>query len=139
MEKLPFYLNSKTSKFHWQTISASHSEAAFRRCSSKHLCSYLFLLNFIKKRLQHRCFHENIAKFLRKAFFIEHYRWLLVAYHYLSKLILRRTFSYFLYFNLSQHATQRRSRSQMFFKIGVFKIFCKFGRKYLCWNLYLIQ
>ena len=28
--------------------------------------------NFIKKRLQRRCFLMNIAKFLRTAFFIEH-------------------------------------------------------------------
>ena len=27
---------------------------------------------FSKKRLQHRCFFVNIAKFLRTAFFIEH-------------------------------------------------------------------
>ena len=26
------------------------------------------------------CFHVNIAKFLRKAFFIEHSRWLLLAF-----------------------------------------------------------
>ena len=32
--------------------------------------------NFIKKRLQHRCFPVNIAKFLRTAFFIEHIQWL---------------------------------------------------------------
>ena len=31
--------------------------------------------NFIKKRLQHRCFP---AKFLRTPFFIEHVRWLLL-------------------------------------------------------------
>ena len=34
--------------------------------------------DFIKKRLQHRCFPVNIAKFLRTAFFIEHLRWLLI-------------------------------------------------------------
>ena len=28
--------------------------------------------NFIKRRLQHRCFPVNIAKFSRTAFFIEH-------------------------------------------------------------------
>ena len=31
--------------------------------------------NFIKKRLQHRCFPVNIAKFLRITFFIEHVCW----------------------------------------------------------------
>ena len=32
--------------------------------------------NFIKKRLQHRCFPVNIAEFLRIAIFIEHIWWL---------------------------------------------------------------
>ena len=35
--------------------------------------------NFIKKRLQHKCFSVNITKFLRAASFIEHLRWLLFA------------------------------------------------------------
>ena len=34
--------------------------------------------NIIKKRLQHRCFPVNIAKFLRTAFSTEQLRWLLV-------------------------------------------------------------
>ena len=34
--------------------------------------------NVIKKRLQHRCFPVNIAKFLRTVFFIEYLRWLLL-------------------------------------------------------------
>ena len=34
--------------------------------------------NFIKKRLQHRCFPVNIAKFLRTSFFTEYLRWLLL-------------------------------------------------------------
>ena len=33
--------------------------------------------NFIKKRLQHRCFPVNIAKFLRTAYFKDLLRWLL--------------------------------------------------------------
>ena len=36
--------------------------------------------NFIKKRLQHRCFPVNLTKFLRSAFFIEH----LLFYEYLA-------------------------------------------------------
>ena len=50
----------------------------------KHLCWSLFLIrlqafqdcNFIKMRLQHRCFPVNIAKFLRTTFFIKHVKWL---------------------------------------------------------------
>ena len=34
--------------------------------------------NSIKKKLQHRCFPVNIAKFLRTAFFTEQLRWLLL-------------------------------------------------------------
>ena len=41
-------------------------------------CVGLKACNFIKKRLQHKCFPENIAKFLRTTFFIEHLWWLLV-------------------------------------------------------------
>ena len=35
--------------------------------------------NFIKKKLQHRCFPVNIAKFFKDSFFIEHIRWLLLS------------------------------------------------------------
>ena len=34
--------------------------------------------NSVKKKLQHRCFPVNIAKFLRTAFFTEQLRWLLL-------------------------------------------------------------
>ena len=52
--------------------------------TGKHLCWSLFLIklqvlacDFIKKRLQHRCFPVTIAKFLGAAFFKEHLQWLL--------------------------------------------------------------
>ena len=42
--------------------------------------------NFMKNRLQHRCFPVNIAKFLRTAFFTEHFRWLFLYFrHYSSR------------------------------------------------------
>ena len=75
--------------------------AAFNVMSYSH--ENTFLINFIKKRLQHRCFPVNDL------------------YHFLSKL-LRRPFGYFPCFNPSQQATQRSSRLQMFFNKGV----CKF-------------
>ena len=40
--------------------------------TGKHLWWRLFLINFIK-RLQHRCFPANIAKWLSAAFYIEHF------------------------------------------------------------------
>ena len=39
----------------------------------KHLCCRYFLINFNKKRLQHRCFPVNVAKCLSTAFHIEIY------------------------------------------------------------------
>ena len=34
--------------------------------------------NFIKKRLQDRCFSTKFAKFLRTLFFAEHLQWMLL-------------------------------------------------------------
>ena len=53
--------------------------------TGKHLSWSLFLSKPIKKKLQHRRFLLNNAKFSRAAFFIEHIRWLF--------LYLRITFS----------------------------------------------
>ena len=41
--------------------------------TGKHLCWRFILINFIKKRLQHRCFPANIAKCLSTALYIEHF------------------------------------------------------------------
>ena len=43
------------------------------------LTAFNFTLPSSQKRLQHKCFPENIAKFLRTAFFIQHLRWLLLS------------------------------------------------------------
>ena len=48
--------------------------------TGKYLCWSLFLINFIKKKLHHRCFPVNIATFLRKVFFIEQCQWLFLAF-----------------------------------------------------------
>ena len=79
----------------WTTLSIrfSYAEAVVRRCSvhkgvlksftkftEKHLCQSVFLnkvaglrpLTFLKKRLWHRYFLVNFAKFLRAPFFTEH-------------------------------------------------------------------
>ena len=58
------------------TSSSRHSQMFFKLgaltnfgiFTGKQLCRSLFLI----KRLQHRCFFVNTAKFLRIAFFIEH-------------------------------------------------------------------
>ena len=40
--------------------------------TGKHLVWRFFLINFIKKTYQHRCFSVNVAKYLSTAFYIEH-------------------------------------------------------------------
>ena len=80
------------------------TEAVARRCSVKKVfleislnsqentcarVSFLIMLQasglrpatLLKKRLWHRCFPVNFAKFLRTSFFIEHLWWLLLYWH----------------------------------------------------------
>ena len=55
----------------------------FSNFTGKHLCQSLFSnkvaglkpATLLKKRLLHRAFPVNFAKFLRTPFFIEHLRW----------------------------------------------------------------
>ena len=54
-------------------MKISALESLFKKVASLNAC------NFIKKSLQHRYFPVNIAKFLRKSFFIEHLWWLLLT------------------------------------------------------------
>ena len=58
----------------------------FAKFTGKHLCQSLFFnkvagrpATLFKKRLWHRSFRVNFAKFLRTHFFIEHLRWLLLV------------------------------------------------------------
>ena len=78
----------------WILVRSSHPELFCRKgvlrksekFTGKHLCQILFLNKvaglqhkaciFIKKRLWHRYFHVNFAKFLRRHFLIEHFWWL---------------------------------------------------------------
>ena len=52
--------------------------------TGKHLCQSLFFSKIVKRRkklkkkLWHRCFPLNFAKFLRTSFLTEHLRWLLL-------------------------------------------------------------
>ena len=53
-----------------------------QRCSVKKVfCNKVeaWACNFIKKRLWHRCFPVNFAKFRRTPFLTEHLRWLLLT------------------------------------------------------------
>ena len=77
--------------------------------------------NFIKKRLQHRCFLVNIAKFIRTAFCMKHIRWLLL-------------FLKDIHFQESKEKTTvlyRSSRPEGFCKKGVLRNFAKFTGEHL--------
>ena len=53
----------------------------FSKFTGKHLCQSLFFNkvdSLLKKRLWHRCFPVNFAKFLRTPFLKEHLSWLLL-------------------------------------------------------------
>ena len=58
----------------------------FAKFTGKHLCRTLFFTKvaglrpttLFKKRLWHRCFPVDFAKFLRAPFLTEHLRWLLL-------------------------------------------------------------
>ena len=60
----------------------------FAKLTGKHLCQSLFFnkvaglrpATLLKKKLWHRCFPVNFAKFLRTTFFIEHLWWLLLKF-----------------------------------------------------------
>ena len=60
--------NSRSQMFY--KIDALKNLAIF---TGKHLCWRFFLINFIKKRLQHRCFPVNIAKCLSTTFYMVEY------------------------------------------------------------------
>ena len=67
----------------------------FAKFTGKHQCQSLFLIKLQSlgpdiKRLWHRCFPVNFAKFLRTSFLTEHLRWML-----LSKMCLALQFSIF--------------------------------------------
>ena len=58
----------------------------FAKSIGKHLCQSLFFnkvaslpTTLLKKRLWHRCFPVNFAKFLRTPFFTKHFRWRLLS------------------------------------------------------------
>ena len=68
-----------------QTCSVKNT---FLEISQKNACARV---SFLKKRLWHRCFPVNFAKFLRISFLREHLRWLLLAFQSESTLYSFRT------------------------------------------------
>ena len=57
-----FYGKSCSEKFHNIHRKRPVLESLFNNAEGLNVC------NIIRKRLEHRCFHVNIAKFLRTAF-----------------------------------------------------------------------
>ena len=49
----------------WEVFYIKRSLKYFAIFTGKDLCWSLFLIKFIKKNLQHRCFPVNMARFLR--------------------------------------------------------------------------
>ena len=74
----------------FKNIRSSHQRGSMKKCvlrnftkfAGKHLCQSIFfnkkLGTLLKKRLWHRCFPVNFAKFLRTSFIKEHLWWLLL-------------------------------------------------------------
>ena len=60
----------------------------FEKFTGKHLCQSLFFskvaglraATLLKKKLWHRWFSVNFAKFLRKLFLTEHLQWLILTF-----------------------------------------------------------
>ena len=100
-------------------------ESLFNKVAGSKAC------NFVKKRLQRRCFPVKFLKFLRTSFFSEHLRWLLRLDPGLPTLLLWNNISthtiinqvfnqgiFFLLYSISTKTriTNRRSREQKMIK-----------------------
>ena len=105
---MPFFKNfaptlTQSQLHYWYYYYVTYaSEAVVKSCSVKK--AFLEILqnslenacarvSFLKKRLWHRCFPVNFAKFLRTSFLIEHLRWLLLTFQSESTLYNFRTSS----------------------------------------------
>ena len=90
--------------------------------TGKHLCESFFFraptCNFIQKRLWHMCFLENCAKYLIAPFLQNISGWLLLQIIVVTP----------------NNRVSNSSLLELFIKIGVFKYFATFTRKYL-WSL----
>ena len=108
-------------KCHWISEQLSSGSVSGKRYSEKFRNIHrktpkvagLEACNFIKKRLQHRCFATNIVKFFRTAFFIEHLRWQLlisVLLHDYVKAFLNYSFFGLYVWSFSCFRQKRRMR-----------------------------
>ena len=82
--------------------------------------------DFIKRRLQHRCFLVNIPKFLRTSFFTEHLWWLLLNFlQNLLKITAKKIVSQY---RFSQKFLRNHFLvlAATFLKITHLQVFCSF-------------
>ena len=87
------------------------AKQCWKHISGKYMCWSQFLITFITKKLQHRCFPVKFVKFLRILILKNICDWLLLCIHYNSHD----------YFKFHPFTNIRDSHSQMFYKIGVLK------------------
>ena len=81
-------------KFHWK---APELESLFNKVAGLEAC------NFIKKRIQQRCFPVKFAKLFKTPFFTEHLQWLLLYKPFIVVLLQAQTkFCSVLYFQMQE-------------------------------------
>ena len=84
-DNLLFFVSTRSSRP--EVFCKKGALSNFAKFTGKHLCQSLFFnkvaglrpATLLKKRLWHRCFPVNFAKFLRTPFFTEHLWWLLLS------------------------------------------------------------
>ena len=105
----------------------------FAKLTGKHKCQSLFFNKvaglrsavLLKKRLWHRCFPVNFAKFLRAPFFGKHVQTAASASS-CSGLLWK-------------HQLNLRSSHKLLCKKGILRKFANFTGEQLCWSLFLIE
>ena len=123
----------------------------FAKFTENHLCHSFFHktgelrpATSLKKRLWHRCFPVNSAKFLEHLF-IEIHWWLLFSWEFFSMkrvkinyvvpfFFKRKIFTFSKFYLFFWEC--RSNHAELFCKKGVFKNFAKFTEKNLCWSLF---
>ena len=108
IQSFSLWLPSRTDQVPPPTsVNTFFSEAVVQKCSVKKVFLEIFqnsqentcarvsfliklqaCVTLLKKRLWHRCFPVNFAKFLRTPFFTEHLRWLLLFFVCLFVLLI---------------------------------------------------
>ena len=82
---------------------------------------------------------ENLKKFLKEIQYLFIHLFISYIFMYLFSLSLLNSYWYSQNWVLGMENKVKSSRSQMFFRIGVFKIFADFTGKRLWWILFLVN